>query len=349
MPPTSPAAPSPGSRPATPSTPGPGDRHLGSRRRSIPLDTAGSTPTAPSPSSSTSWKASPSSPSTPSSTASGPTGRRSRWCRSAGRAASRSSTSCARDPRMLAPALRPHHGGRHARRVPGPRGASATSATRSRRSCSTPRSRPASSATARRRWHRWCRASSASPCRRATGSPTGSAARSATTPAPTPPPTSPTSACWPPASAPRSATRGRLQWALDECELARAKATVAREPDEAWWRVKDARSLRGAAVGVAQELAAWRERRAGEIDQPIRFVLPDLALVGIAQRPPADRSALGRVRGLDERHLRNGAAEGILDAVRAGQALPEGRASPPARRRRRPRAAPAPSPSCRPG
>jgi ribonuclease D len=119
------------------------------------------------------------------------------------------------------------------------------------------------------------------------------------------------------------AGRGRLQWALDECELARVKATVAREPDEAWWRVKDARSLRGAAVGVAQELAAWRERRAGEIDQPIRFVLPDLALVGIAQRPPADRSALGRVRGLDERHLRNGAAEGILEAVRAGQALPK--------------------------
>jgi ribonuclease D len=127
------------------------------------------------------------------------------------------------------------------------------------------------------------------------------------------------------------ATRGRLQWALDECELVRAKATVAREPDEAWWRVKDARSLRGAAVGVAQELAAWRERRAGEIDQPIRFVLPDLALVGIAQRPPADRGALSRVRGLDERHLRNGAAEGILAAVRAGQALPrEAHRLPPA-------------------
>jgi ribonuclease D len=125
--------------------------------------------------------------------------------------------------------------------------------------------------------------------------------------------------------------RGRLQWALDECEVLRAKAAAPRAPDEAWWRVKDARSLRGAAVGVAQELAAWRERRAGEIDQPIRFVLPDLALVGIAQRPPTDRAALSRVRGLDERHLRNGAAEGILDAVRSGQALPkEAQRLPPA-------------------
>ena len=41
-------------------------------------------------------------------------------------------------------------------------------------------------------------------------------------------------------------------------------------------------------MGVAQSVAAWRERPCREIDQPVRFVLPDLALVGIAQRPPAD-------------------------------------------------------------
>ncbi len=70
--------------------------------------------------------------------------------------------------------------------------------------------------------------------------------------------------------------------------------------------MKEARSLRGPAVGVAQALGAWRERRAAEVDQPIRFVLPDLALVGIAQKPPADAEGLRRVRGLDDRHLRNG-------------------------------------------
>jgi ribonuclease D len=117
--------------------------------------------------------------------------------------------------------------------------------------------------------------------------------------------------------------RGRLQWALDECEMLRRRALQERDPREAWWRVKEARSLRGTAVGVAQEVAAWRERRAAEVDQPIRFVLPDLALVGIAQRPPADERALHRVRGLDDRHLRGGAAASLLAAVRAGEALPK--------------------------
>jgi ribonuclease D len=115
---------------------------------------------------------------------------------------------------------------------------------------------------------------------------------------------------------------GRLSWAEDECDLLLRRAAVVRDPDEAWWRVKEARSLRGPAVGIAQALAAWRERRAIEIDQPVRFVLPDLALVGIAQRPPADLDGLRRVRGLDDRHLRGGAGAGILAAVADGLALP---------------------------
>jgi ribonuclease D len=117
--------------------------------------------------------------------------------------------------------------------------------------------------------------------------------------------------------------KGRLQWALDECEGVRQRALTERDPREAWWRVKEARSLRGTSIGVAQSVAAWRERRAAEIDQPLRFVLPDLALVGLAQKPPADVRALQRVRGLDERHLRNGAAESLLAAVRAGESMPK--------------------------
>jgi ribonuclease D len=92
-------------------------------------------------------------------------------------------------------------------------------------------------------------------------------------------------------------------------------------PDEAWWKVKEARSLRGKAIGVAQAVGAWREQRAAVVDQPIRFVLPDLALVGIAQKPPTDEKALRRVRGLDDRHLRGGAAAELLEAVQAGQAM----------------------------
>ena len=119
----------------------------------------------------------------------------------------------------------------------------------------------------------------------------------------------------------RLAGDGRLDWATDECTQVLAKAASPRDPNEAWWKVKEARQLRGKAVGVAQALTAWRERRAAEIDQPIRFVLPDLALVGIAQRPPKTIDELRRVRGLDDRHLRGAQAAAIMDVIEQGLAL----------------------------
>jgi ribonuclease D len=118
------------------------------------------------------------------------------------------------------------------------------------------------------------------------------------------------------------AGRGRLAWAEDECEELRRRWPARRDPDEAWRRVKEARQLRGRAARVAQALAAWRERVAIETDQPPRFVLPDMALVGIAQRPPRTADELRDVRGLDGRHLRGGQAEAILAAIEAGSTMP---------------------------
>jgi ribonuclease D len=115
--------------------------------------------------------------------------------------------------------------------------------------------------------------------------------------------------------------RGRLAWAEDECDELLQRSSARRNPEEAWWRVKEARQLRGRAVRVGQALAAWRERVAAETDQPVRFVLPDLALVGIAQRPPTTVDELRAVRGLDGRHLRGGQPEAMLAAVRAGLAM----------------------------
>jgi ribonuclease D len=117
--------------------------------------------------------------------------------------------------------------------------------------------------------------------------------------------------------------RGRLTWALDECEELRVRYSEAADPDQAWWRIKEARRLKGRSRCVAQEVAGWRERRAQNIDKPVRHVLPDLALVAIAERPPRTRTDVQRVRGLDGRHLRGGAAGELLEAVEAGLALKE--------------------------
>ncbi len=113
--------------------------------------------------------------------------------------------------------------------------------------------------------------------------------------------------------------RGRLSWALDECEALRAKGQVIRRPEDAWLRIKEARSLRGEVAAVARALAAWREQRAAELDQPVRFILSDMAVVGIAQRRPKVPADLGRIRGVDERHAKGKIGEAILAAVAEGR------------------------------
>jgi ribonuclease D len=121
---------------------------------------------------------------------------------------------------------------------------------------------------------------------------------------------------------------GRLQWAIDECEERRQRVRTRPAPETAWWRIKGSRQLRGSARGVAQEVAAWRERTAEQLDVPARYVLSDLALAGVVQRPPRSREDLQSIRGLDGR-MRDNTAKDLLDAVEAGLALPTERLNLP--------------------
>jgi ribonuclease D len=111
---------------------------------------------------------------------------------------------------------------------------------------------------------------------------------------------------------------GRTEWAAEESAIMLSKDRSPTEPDEAWWRLPRSRQLRGSARGVAQCVAAWRETRAQQLDLPVRFVLPDLAVLSIAQHPAHTREDLRRTRSLDGRHLGGGAADELLEAVSAG-------------------------------
>jgi ribonuclease D len=114
---------------------------------------------------------------------------------------------------------------------------------------------------------------------------------------------------------------GRLDWVTDACREVLAKSTAPADPDDAWTKLKDVRSLRPRARAVAQAVAAWRERRAMATDIPVRHVLPDLAILGIAQRQPTTERDLGQARGVDERFSRGSIAGEILQAVRDGLAV----------------------------
>jgi len=115
---------------------------------------------------------------------------------------------------------------------------------------------------------------------------------------------------------------GRMDWAEQECAEQLANRRAPSVPEHAWWRMREARQLRGASRGVAQELAAWRERRAAELDVPARHVVPDIAMASIAHRPPRDAAELAQVRGLEQRRLGRETQEGVLEAVRRGLDLP---------------------------
>jgi ribonuclease D len=117
------------------------------------------------------------------------------------------------------------------------------------------------------------------------------------------------------------AQAGRLTWALEECAQVLKVRRRPVVPEALWWKMGDVRKLTGRSRGVAQEVAAWRDRRAAAVDRPRRHVLSDLALLAIAQRPPRNRQELQKTRGVDGRHLGQGAADEILDAITRGLAL----------------------------
>lgn len=116
---------------------------------------------------------------------------------------------------------------------------------------------------------------------------------------------------------------GRLQWARDECALALGRPHRRPDPDRAWWRLKDARRLHGKERCVAQCVAAWRERSAAAADRPVRFVLPDLALLSICHRPPRSRQDVGSARGMEGRRLAGQALDGLMEALEAARTLDE--------------------------
>jgi ribonuclease D len=117
---------------------------------------------------------------------------------------------------------------------------------------------------------------------------------------------------------------GRLEWARQECVELLARPRQPQDPDTAWWRIKESRSLRGPARGVAAAVAAWRERRAAEVDRPPRTVLSDLAILGIAHRQPRTAEDLRGIRGFDARSLKEGATRELLGVVERGRSLRPG-------------------------
>ncbi|RYH03184.1 ribonuclease D [Salipiger sp. IMCC34102] len=120
----------------------------------------------------------------------------------------------------------------------------------------------------------------------------------------------------------RLRSTGRQKWVTEEMAVLEDPATYQTDPAEAWRRVKT-RTTSGRFLAIVRELARFRENFAQTRDMPRNRVFKDDALVELAAAKPASEKDLGRSRLLQREARRGDIAAGIIEAVKAGLAVPQ--------------------------
>lgn len=128
---------------------------------------------------------------------------------------------------------------------------------------------------------------------------------------------------------------GRQDWVEGELEILRSIDTYVIRPEAAWERLKT-KLGRPRDLAALKALAAWRERRAQENDQPRNRVLKDDALVELAMQRPQTSEAFDKLRAVQRGFGRsNGGAE-VLALLKEVEALPKNALPKPPERYRGP-------------
>jgi len=106
----------------------------------------------------------------------------------------------------------------------------------------------------------------------------------------------------------------RLSWVLEDCARITDVSLYTAQPDLAYLRIKQGRTLTPPQQHVLRSLASWREIVAQKKNLPRNWIARDGLLVYLAQSQPQNRNQLQRAKGLSEKMIK---AEGgaILEAV----------------------------------
>lgn len=113
----------------------------------------------------------------------------------------------------------------------------------------------------------------------------------------------------------------RSHWLEEELDVLRSPETYELKPEESWRRLKT-RGGNRRFTAVLMEIAAWRERLAQERNVPRSRVIKDEALFEIAAQTPQSTEELDSLRGIPRGFASSRAAQSLVDAVKAGLALP---------------------------
>lgn len=115
---------------------------------------------------------------------------------------------------------------------------------------------------------------------------------------------------------------GRTEWLAADFERLESDSTYEIVPRDQWRRVKRISCLNRRQLGVAREVAAWRENEAMRRNVPKRWVVGDESIVEIARRMPKNEHELTGIRGVSDK-VGKGAIPSLLTAVAAGVAVSE--------------------------
>ncbi|HEY1976311.1 MAG TPA: ribonuclease D [Candidatus Baltobacteraceae bacterium] len=116
--------------------------------------------------------------------------------------------------------------------------------------------------------------------------------------------------------------KGRLEWAREECEELGEIERYRIDERRAYLRIPGAMRMNRRELGTLSEIVKLRDRIARERDVPVKYVIPDDVVAGLASLRPKTLDDLAQLRRLDA-GTRRQLGPAILDAVARGQALDE--------------------------
>ncbi|MBK03892.1 MAG: hypothetical protein CL920_14310 [Deltaproteobacteria bacterium] len=91
--------------------------------------------------------------------------------------------------------------------------------------------------------------------------------------------------------------------------------------EEGFWKIQGAKGLSGRKLSVLKSLYLWRHTRCLETNIAAVFILPDHALLRLAQRTPRSIKQIERLLSIDPRKFRM-MGEGLLQAIQDGLNTP---------------------------
>ena len=119
----------------------------------------------------------------------------------------------------------------------------------------------------------------------------------------------------------RLAALGREHWAAEDCAALQDPRLYEPDPSQAWERLRGIGQIEPAPRARAKSIAIWREKLARERDLPRAWIIPDAAIVALAEANPRSRAALVAVHALPPNFNEAFAAD-LLRTLQADSALP---------------------------